>query len=54
MSCAGDSANAGFVSVPLYISCSLSNRLFSIVHTMVSSSLCKEVYASLVECSVSS
>ena len=45
MSLARDSANYGFVSIILYISCSL---LFSILHMMVLSGLCKVVCDGIV------
>jgi hypothetical protein len=43
MSLASDSSNGGIVSSCLYMSWSLSNRLLSIEHTIVSSGLCSVV-----------
>jgi len=44
MSFASDSSNGGFAPACLYMSWSLSSRLFSIVQTVVPSGLCRVVY----------
>jgi hypothetical protein len=54
MSLARDSANGGFVLSCLYISWSLSSRLFSIVHIVVPSGLCSVVCVCSVGCCDSS
>jgi hypothetical protein len=43
MSFARDSSNGGFMGMVLYMSCSLSNLLFSIVQMVVPSGLCSEM-----------
>ena len=54
MSFARDSSNGGFMGILLYMSCSLSNLLFSIVNMVVPSGLCSEVCVGFVGCCVSS
>jgi hypothetical protein len=54
MSLARDSANGGLVLSCLYISCSLSSRLLSIVHIVVPSGLCSVVCVCSVGCCDSS
>jgi hypothetical protein len=54
MSLASDSSNGGFVPSCLYMSWSLSSRLFSIVHIVVPSGLCRVVFVGCVGCCASS
>ena len=54
MSLARDSVNGGFILSRLYMSCSLSSLLFSIVCMVVPSGLCSVVYVFTVGCCVSS
>jgi hypothetical protein len=54
MSFARDSSNDGFVVKLLYMSCSLSDLLFSVVQTVVPFGLCSVVCVGFVECCVSS
>jgi len=54
MSLARDSVNGGFVLSCLYMSWSLSNLLFSVVHMVVPYGLCNVVCVCCVGCCVSS
>ena len=54
MSLAKDSANGGFFLSCLYMSCSLSSHLFSIMHMFVPYGLCSVVCVFSVGCCVSS
>ena len=54
MSFVRDSLNDGFVGMLMYMSCSLSDLLFSIVHMVFPSGLCNEVCVGFVGCCVSS
>ena len=54
MSLNRDSANGGFVSMFLYISCSLSSLRFSILHMVAASGLRRVVCDGFVGCCVSS
>ncbi len=54
MRCASDSSNGGLSGVLLYMSCSLSSLMFSIMHMRVPSGLCSVVCDGFVGCWVSS
>jgi len=51
---ARDSSNVGFVGMLLYMSCSLSNLMYSTVQMVVPPGLCSVVCVGFVGCCVSS
>ncbi len=54
MSFARDSSNRGLLGMLLYMSCSLSSLMFSIVHMVVPSGLCSAVWVGFDGCCVRS